>query len=268
MQVVKVHTMRPWVLGLVSCCLGLVVCFSVFYWTNDQANDRAINHSFSKSILAPLPSTHNSTYKKRKVSVFYHVFTGEGALSDAASIVLEQVSELQQHGRVLESPPHIYYVVVGQYMNVECPPHWGCTLLKHVQQGWEEETLGQLYDYCTRHPEEYVVYMHNKGSFHPSKENTAIRRLLTKAVLSEGCLGMDTDTCNICSARFSPAPHFHSPGNMWLAHCSYIQRLLPPEGFAAAVGAVVDQQMLQGWEKPPGWQVGTERFGSEHWAFR
>jgi len=65
--------------------------------------------------------------------------------------------------------------------------------------------------------------------------------------------------CDVCSARFSPLPHFHSPGNMWRARCSYVNRLLNPDGFeqsmANASGFTAN-----------GARDGTGRYAYEHWV--
>ena len=77
-----------------------------------------------------------------------------------------------------------------------------------------------------------VVYMHNKGSFHPIESNTHQRRSMTLAVMSQECHGaLESDMCNTCGMVFSPwkAPFF--PGNFWTAQCDYVNRLLTPTQF-------------------------------------
>ena len=41
------------------------------------------------------------------------------------------------------------------------------------------------------------------------------------AVTRKNTLG---EPCDVCSLRFSPLPHQHVSGNMWLARCSYVER--------------------------------------------
>jgi hypothetical protein len=72
--------------------------------------------------------------------------------------------------------------------------------------------------------------MHSKGSFHPSEENDILRKFLTRGVLSEECENMPS-TCNVCSSRMSPLPHPHTSGNMWVAKCEYIKKLIRPNDF-------------------------------------
>jgi len=91
----------------------------------------------------------------------------------------------------------------------------GTILLQHDENGTELETLVYLWDYCKSHPHEKVVYLHSKGSFHPSENNDALRRFLTRGALSKECERNLPDWCNVCSSRMLPLPHVHTPGNMW-----------------------------------------------------
>ena len=56
--------------------------------------------------------------------------------------------------------------------------------------------------------------------------------------LSKECAMMPEDTCNVCSSRFSPVPHPHTSGNMWLARCDYIKKLIDPLIFEAAMNSL------------------------------
>ena len=66
--------------------------------------------------------------------------------------------------------------------------------------------------------------------------------------------------CDICGMRFSPTPHAHLPGNMFLARCGYISRLLPPEGFRRKMDALYRSLNVK-----LGHLVGKGRWSSEHW---
>ena len=57
--------------------------------------------------------------------------------------------------------------------------------------------------------------------------------MLNREAIAEGARD-----CDICGMRFSPTPHAHLPGNMFLARCGYISRLLPPEGFRRKMDAL------------------------------
>ena len=95
------------------------------------------------------------------------------------------------------------------------------TTTKFYKSGSEVITLHNLWEYCKIHadPKQKVVYLHSKGSFH---------------ALSKECATLPS-TCNVCSSRMSPIPHPHTSGNMWLARCDYISRLMNPILFGNAM---------------------------------
>ena len=82
--------------------------------------------------------------------------------------------------------------------------------------GSEMLTLYSLWRYCKQNIGSKVIYLHSKGSFHPKRSNDLLRNLATRAALSKECSSIPS-SCNVCSSRFSPFPHPHSPGNMWLS---------------------------------------------------
>ena len=149
-----------------------------------------------------------------------------------------------------------------------------CHLLRHVPEGDENLTLQSLYEYCQNHADAKVTYIHNKGSLHATPKNRKLRNLLTKAVFSDECQSLDSDTCNVCGARFSPFPHIHMAGNMWSAECSYVNRLIPPNFFHDSMEELVDFVINKPGDVPkPTFQqiedeyfVGLKRYASEHWV--
>jgi hypothetical protein len=188
----------------------------------------------------------------RPIAVFYNVYADPDDIVNAQDIVIEQMQHVRPEHRVLVRS-------IGAQFPIE-----NATRIRHDQEGSEIETLGLLWDNCRDSPHaenDTVVYIHTKGSFHPSDENTMLRRWITPAALSRECSQMPP-FCNICSFRFSPHPHPHSPGNMWAARCSYIKLLLDPLKF--------EQKMEQFYiinkmkESPP--EIGTGRFAAEHWV--
>ena len=73
---------------------------------------------------------------------------------------------------------------------------------KYLEEGDEGETLHSLWKYCRRKKHAKVVYLHSKGSFHPSKSNDRLRRFLTEGALSKECAELPNE-CNVCSSRMS-----------------------------------------------------------------
>jgi hypothetical protein len=112
--------------------------------------------------------------------------------------------------------------------------------------------------------------MHSKGSYHNNPTNEVLRPLLTSAIFSDKCLAAAPTECDVCSARFSPLPQWHAPGNMWVAPCSYVRNLVSPKAFPTLVNkAVQEARQVYHWAEP-GTQreplVGQGRFANEHWV--
>lgn len=151
---------------------------------------------------------------------------------------------------------------------VKCIPHSGGS--------GELDTLQLLHNYCLTAPDTArAIYIHNKGSFHPSPKNDRWRRSMTDAVVSEGCLNPPNSSCNACGLLFEAPPRLFTllfPGNFFAASCQYIKRLLPPlyfeERHTEAVQRAIrtslssDQFYFSKYKK---WSLGLKRFTSEHW---
>jgi hypothetical protein len=201
-----------------------------------------------KSTLAAVSA---ATAAARPITVFYNVYADLDHIDNAQDIVTEQMQHLRPEHRVLVRS-------IGAQFPIE-----NATRIRHDQEGSESETLGVLWNYCRDSDAENdtVVYIHNKGSFHPSNENTVLRRAITPAALSRECSEMPPE-CNICSFRFSPLPHPHSPGNMWAARCSYIKSLLDPTKFEWIMEQFYTINRMKDFEHA----IGTGRFAAEHWV--
>lgn len=132
------------------------------------------------------------------------------------------------------------------------------TTTKFYKSGSEVITLHNLWEYCKIHadPKQKVVYLHSKGSFHATPENDKLRMFISRGALSKECATLPS-TCNVCSSRMSPIPHPHTSGNMWLARCDYISRLMDPILFGNAMKKIA----------PTGTNCrGVGRFAAEHWV--
>lgn len=181
-----------------------------------------------------------------KPTVFFNIFVKNNAsLRHATLVASEQMS--------MTASQQVFVVSIGPFPLV--PPH--ATLLKHLKTGSEIATLDHLWQYCVSHSNSTVVYIHSKGTYHRTRANENLRHFLTRGALSDECAGLP-DTCNVCSSRMSPLPHPHTPGNMWLARCSYIRRLIRPIHFSNKLDAI--------YGKREDWSKGTGRYSSEHWV--
>jgi hypothetical protein len=212
-----------------------------------------------------------------EIAVFYNVFIANE--DDVArvrhDIIDDQMSDLKDdiHGPV-------YVTTLGVPINIS-----NTISIQHFDEGNEMDTLHALWEYCNIYPTSRVVYLHSKGSYHPKPQNDKFRKFLTRAALSTKCADAtkststvstqsttsDTAVCHVCSARFSPLPHAHVPGNMWLAQCSYIVKLIDPYQFETAMDQVypiIDHLDDGTYDKRNGQVMscrGLGRYGAEHW---
>lgn len=155
------------------------------------------------------------------IPVFYNVFVeNEQEAPRVAALVEEQLSFRKPH----HNP--IYVHSIGYNLSIP-----DTILLQHHEKASEMVTLQSLWEYCHDHPAERVVYIHSKGSFHDTEVNERFRRFLTFGAFSDECAAVPMSICNVCSSRFSPLPHPHTPGNMFLAHCAYVLKLKQPRYF-------------------------------------
>jgi hypothetical protein len=187
----------------------------------------------------------------QRVPVFYSLFVkSQKDAPRVRNIVMEQFSSLLPEHEVYM---HSIGVQLGNISFVT--KHLG-----HHEQGTEIITLHSLWQYCSNHTDAKVVYLHAKGSSNNNRQNTALRPFLTVGALSRECLSLPA-TCDVCSSRISPIPHPHTPGNMWLARCSYINKLIDPNLFEAEMESV-QRQLLH----VPQSCVGRGRYAAEHWV--
>ncbi|GMH95957.1 hypothetical protein TrVE_jg10982, partial [Triparma verrucosa] len=103
-----------------------------------------------------------------------------------------------------------------------------CHHLEHFTEGDDFVALTALYDHCLSHPSHTVAFMHNHESplDGPPDQDSHLRKINLQALIDfDGCATMPA-SCNVCSARFLPLPHFHSAGNMFAARCEYVVNLI------------------------------------------
>lgn len=138
-----------------------------------------------------------------------------------------------------------------------------CIHLGHVKNGDDGTTLAPLHDFCIANPSKNVIYLHDKGSFSANWVNTLLRRDLLRGLSSKPCAdAVEDDSCDVCSLRFSPAPHAHTPGNMWSARCEYVARLRSPREFRD----LIDNGPKRTGCGPGGSWCGLGRYAHEHWV--
>lgn len=189
-----------------------------------------------------------------KIRVFYNLFAKGPAEADRVRrIVAEQFAHLDP----TLHDGDVAVTSIGHRLDA-LPP--GARVAEHHAAGGEDLTLRAVWRYCRANPrpDVRVVYLHSKGSYHPTAANTRLRDFVTRAALSPACAALP-DACDVCSARMSPLPHPHSSGNMWLARCDYVARLFDPA--AALGGAGLPAAALE-----DGPCEGRGRYLGEHWV--
>ena len=193
------------------------------------------------------------------IPVFYNVFTKSARdIPRVISIVREQFSQLLPRHEVLISS--IGTPIASEITKIKTNSRFTTELMQHNAEGFEFLTLSRLWQHCKDNPTDKVVYLHSKGSFHPSKKNDNLRQFITRGTLSEECANAPP-SCNVCSTRMSPMPHPHTSGNIWLARCDYVQKLSDPLSFESQMNRVPFKKPLcaktfccgKGW------------FAAEHW---
>lgn len=188
------------------------------------------------------------------IPVFYNVYTKNANNAAAVTnIVEDQFANLRPHHKV-------FVRSIGAPLPIFKTKN--TTVLRHDQEGNESQTLSLLWQYCQDHPKEKVVYIHSKGSFHPNPTNELLRKYVTKGALSDECTHLPS-ACNVCATRMSPVPHPHTSGNMWLARCEYVKKLIDPNLFEEAMNRVKYEDMYSKRK----YCVGKGRYSAEHWIY-
>ena len=154
--------------------------FAIFYniYIPTELDKETIEQSLAivDDQMAQVGASYAASYKNKPVNVFYNTVGKRGVLID-------------------------------QYMALVCSDrsNMRCLHMDHYDEGFEDLTLQRVYDYCQTHrePGHQIIYMHNKGSFHPGGENHWWRRHMTLAVTDKKCLvNPANNTCNTCGLVF------------------------------------------------------------------
>ena len=242
-------------MGFAAVLLQSAYLFFVFS-ANRTAPCNEETHRLSEiiqpvSVARTNKRTNTSSTTAAPTAVFYNLYVKrESDMKRVSQIVQEQFREVD---------PSYHTVVHVNSIGVPMPSISNFTSAKVIEigqspKGSELDTLRSLWEYCKFNPDNNVIYLHSKGSFHPTRANNQLRRFITTGALSRECAELP-DTCNVCSSRMSPMPHPHTSGNMWLARCSYVRNhLMEPFLFQEEMGP------------NKGDCGGAERFSAEHWV--
>ena len=164
------------------------------------------------------------TESSAMIHIFYNLFTKSAQDEERVQRII------QEQFNLINPKYHITNVSITSIgYKLSSIPNNVSTITQHYNEGGEDLTLHALWKYCkaNNHRNVKVVYLHSKGSYHPNESNHRLRNFVTQGALSTDCANLP-DTCNVCSSRMSPLPHPHTSGNMWLARCDYISKLIDP----------------------------------------
>jgi hypothetical protein len=228
--------------------------------------------------------------------IFYNIYvpSTRSGFKHAMRIVHEQLHQIAT-SYAAHTHVTVYYNTIGiahelqayQCIQSTChkyAPRIVCLRMDHLAQAYEEVTLQGSHDFCHAHPHKHIIYLHNKGSYHPYKANTHWRRHLTAAATSRACLESLNATagnnrqCNVCGLQYVPVWGSCIAGNMFAADCAYVNRLVPALTFPATYTRMV-RNMCR-WQQQGHWTttlyrhddgdtrmfLGLDRWSLEMWV--
>lgn len=207
---------------------------------------------------AEVRSRHVSTFATKPYQnvAFYHVYAAGGTYRD---IVEEQLGIMKETGLEQKLDAVFYFPVGSQSASFHIPKPNFHRLHIDNATGWEEDTLGALYEFCHAHPTTNVLYFHDKGSFHSSPANIRFRKVLDCYVLNPNCIEA-LKTYDTCGWRVSPVPYIHYSGNFWWATCRHINRLIHPSAYR------VNETFIQVSSRINECSNHSDRFFAEQWV--
>jgi hypothetical protein len=195
---------------------------------------------------------------EKEIPIFYNLYIKRRSrISKAKAIVQEQYDMMLPYHKLLVTSIGIK---VSSPSLKFLPPTGKASFIKQLSYGDERDTIQLLWQYCQKVPDKRahkttVIYLHSKGSYHHNYVNNVMRKVNSFGALSKECANLP-DWCNVCSYRMSPVPFPHTPGNMWLARCSYVKKLVSPFVFQSQV-----DELYAGRDTC----YGKERFAQEHY---
>lgn len=173
-------------------------------------------------------------------AIFYNAYINPNSINQSLQIVEEQLNKISASSHNSTS---FFYNVLGYNLteNMLCSQLSSngnqkpkqCKQINYYPSGDESITLQDVYEYCQVNPLSAVVYLHDKGSFHPTGSNRRIRKVATASALSDACHYFPPEKCNLCVNKFQFLPNHHTPGAMWVGNCTYLKTLIPPKDFAS-----------------------------------
>ena len=235
--------------------LGLTTYIFTSQWTMNiskqlQNQSKAYDYTTQLLNLPVMPSSvaikRGVVLDKQKIAIFFNTFLridGKPGEKERGNRIIKGQLEMIDQQPLLANAS-LYYSRFGA-LDIDWPGCGNRTCIEIVAHpaGDEVLTLQPLHEYCERNPLDRVIYIHNKGSYTASRSNEVLRNVLMKAVLSTACVDMansGNSTCNTCSSQLAALPFTAYTGNMWVAECAYVKKLIPPKDYEPAKQKIHD----------------------------
>jgi hypothetical protein len=179
--------------------------------------------------LTHIPVAGKQYYKPPGLGpIFYNLFIVSEQNENYNSSHMQQIIEEQMMERNMSAPSStVLYTLIGNNakkwvttVNSLCGSQ--CQMREYLQEGDEVHTLQAMWNYCqiqdrsssnvdsnSNNNDQYVTYLHDKGSFHSTDANEQARRLGTKAALEcRSLMQLYPRKCNVCTSEFHVIPQY------------------------------------------------------------
>lgn len=212
--------------------------------SSSEGDDPYSNLRSQIEIFEPKKSEARAGRPDMEIAIFWNIYVHpepgrDKYVKTAKRIIQEQLKYRREEPELVNAT--IYYSHFGKqdFEIQDCSP---CKRIAGGEHGNEQITLQKLYEYCTVNPQDRVLYMHTKGSYTRCRKNHLLRNFLMKGIFSPECYDMPTNgTCDVCTSHFSTFPFHSVAGNMFVAECDYVRKLIPPDDFSTAKAAVMEK---------------------------
>lgn len=261
--------------------LAIILIFN-FYLATENIAEVSVTDDAPKD-------ERTSSLAHTRIEIFYNIYIGIKHPDNAIRIVKEQLGQVSSSmlaKHVKNMTVNFFQIGVldegifnKTFMDDLCSDlNLNCISLGSTGNGYEDATLSKLLGFCKSHKDYQVIYLHDKGSFHPSSQNDRWRRHLTSAATSMDCIqALQTKTnssvapsCNVCGLSYT---HPFFTGNMFAAECSYVANLLHPLRFKSNQKKIHvelrDMNFTRGeytFTDKQAWYTGMRRYSCEHWV--
>jgi hypothetical protein len=229
------------------------------------------NHSNESSVMVEginFDSVfRNESIENSTMAVFYHIRADSNRVVVREQL---RAARLAAATHLSQTPVQLFYSVVGNNSTVavrrrkrkrsirlknlspsevhqmcerDAPKNFRCSALPHFEVPFEGETLRNLHQYCHSNPFSTAAYIQSElPDYLGALVENGTQRFnlllhLSRASLGRACMKairpttIDGPICNTCGLIFYKLWTLFYPGNMFIASCQYINKLLPPSIF-------------------------------------